>query len=77
LLSLIRQDEKLGVFMYEERINRQKQDDLPYQQGTGGTMNGLQRGSFNITVLLHGQKMDPGATALQSICSTASFGLRQ
>jgi hypothetical protein len=57
----LRQGEKLAVSMYEERVNRKKQDAL--QIGTGRTMNGLLSGSFNIIIPLHGQKMAPGAIA--------------
>jgi hypothetical protein len=36
-------------------------------------MNGLPSGSLNIMVLLHGQRMAPGAITPQSICSISSL----
>jgi hypothetical protein len=57
----LRQGEKLGVPIYEEKLSRQKWGDL--QIGSLKVMNVLLSKSLSTVVLPLGQKMDPGAIA--------------
>jgi hypothetical protein len=70
----LRQGEKLGVPINEEKLSRQKR--VPYKLAIGKIMNGLLSKSSSTIVLPLGQKTGPGAIVPQYICSIASSGCR-
>jgi hypothetical protein len=71
----LRQGEKLGGLICEEKLNRQKWG--AYNLAIGKITNGLLTiHSSSVFVLPLGQKMDPGAIAPLFICSTISSAYR-
>jgi hypothetical protein len=73
-LLLLRQDKKLGVSIYEEKLSRQKQGEC--KLAIGKMKSGLPSESSSIMVLPPGQKIDPGAIAPLFICLTALSSYR-